>query len=120
MTQSTDKNYQPATKQSKSVIITGATSGLGYCCAEAIARSGQDWHIIIASRNLLRVEEAVRNLMAETKYPHIEGMEIDLASLASVHQFTQDFVARSPLQAIVAMQVSKLFPTRSTQKMGLK
>ena len=92
---------QTATKQSKSVIITGATSGLGYCCAEAIARSGQDWHIIIASRNLLRVEEAVRNLMAETKYPHIEGMEIDLASLASVHQFTQDFVARPPLQAIV-------------------
>lgn len=96
------KIMQAATKQSKSVIITGATSGLGYYCAEAIARSGQDWHIIIASRNLLRVEEAVRNLMAETEYPHIEGMEIDLASLASVRQFTQDFVARHPpLQAIV-------------------
>ena len=94
---------QASTKPSKSIIITGANNGLGYYCAEAIARSGQDWHIIIASRNLPRVEEAVRNLIAETDYPHIEGMAIDLASLASVRQFTQDFIAGEypPLQAIV-------------------
>jgi light-dependent protochlorophyllide reductase len=94
---------QNSTQAGKTVIITGATSGLGYYCAEAIARSGQDWHIIIASRNLLRVEEAVRNLIAETNYPHIEGMALDLASLVSVRQFAQDFIAgeRPPLQAIV-------------------
>jgi light-dependent protochlorophyllide reductase len=94
---------QALTKPSKSIIITGANTGLGYYCAEAIAKSRQDWHIIIASRNLPRVEEAVRNLIAETDYPHIEGMAIDLASLASVRQFTQDFVGgkRPPLQAIV-------------------
>jgi light-dependent protochlorophyllide reductase len=97
------KTMQALTKPSKSIIITGANNGLGYYCAEAIARSGQDWQIIIASRNLPRVEEAVRNLIAETEYPHIEGMAIDLASLASVRQFTQDFIAgeRPPLQAIV-------------------
>jgi NAD(P)-dependent dehydrogenase (short-subunit alcohol dehydrogenase family) len=94
---------QGSTKPIKSVIITGGNSGLGYDCAEAIAKSGQDWHIIIASRNLPRVEEAVRKLMAETEYPHIEGMVLDLASLASIRQFAQDFVAgeRPPLQAIV-------------------
>ncbi len=94
---------QNSTKASKTVIITGATSGLGYYCAEAIARSGQDWHIIIASRNLSRVEEAVCTLIAETEYPHIEGMALDLASLASVRQFAQDFITRErpPLQAIV-------------------
>jgi light-dependent protochlorophyllide reductase len=94
---------QNPTQASKTVIITGANSGLGYYCAEAIARSGQDWHIIIASRNLSRVDEAVRSLMTETEYPYIEGMALDLASLASVRQFVQDFIngKRPPLQAIV-------------------
>lgn len=94
---------QSLTPAGKTVIITGANSGLGYFCAEAIARSGQDWHIIIASRNLLRVEEAVRTLIAETEYPYIEGMALDLASLVSVRQFVQDFITgeRPPLQAIV-------------------
>jgi light-dependent protochlorophyllide reductase len=94
---------QNPTQANKTVIITGANSGLGYYCAETIARSGQDWHIIIASRNPSRVEEAVRTLMSETEYPYIEGMALDLASLASVRQFVQDFIARErpPLQAIV-------------------
>lgn len=92
-----------STQASKTVIITGANSGLGYYCAEAIAKSGQDWHIVIASRNLLRVEEAVRNLIAETEYPYIEGVALDLASLVSIRQFAQDFIAgeRPLLQAIV-------------------
>jgi light-dependent protochlorophyllide reductase len=94
---------QSPTQANKTVIITGASGGLGYYSAEAVARFGQDWHIIIASRNLPRVEEAVRTLMAETEYPHVEGMAVDLASLASVRQFVQDFIAgeRPPLQAIV-------------------
>lgn len=94
---------QNSTQANRTVIITGANSGLGYYCALAIAKSGQDWHIVIASRNLSRVEEAVRTLVAETEYPHIEGMVLNLASLASVHQFAEDFIAgdRPPLQAIV-------------------
>ena len=48
--------------------------------------------IVIASRNLSKVSEAVHTLIAETEYPHIEGMTLDLASLASVRQFAQDII----------------------------
>lgn len=94
---------QAPTKPSKTIIITGATSGLGYHSVKAIADSRQNWHIIIASRNLSRVETAVRSLIAETEYPQIEGMILDLASLASIRQFVERFIAakRPPLQAIV-------------------
>lgn len=94
---------QTPIKASKTVIITGGNSGLGYYCAQAIAQSCTNWQIIIASRNLPRVEEAVQQLTAETNYSFIEGMTLDLASLASVRQFVQDFQTREhpPLEAIV-------------------
>ncbi|MFE4107353.1 SDR family NAD(P)-dependent oxidoreductase [Almyronema epifaneia] len=94
---------QVSTQPSKTIIITGATSGLGYHCAETIAKSGQDWYIVIASRNPSTVEAAVQNLITGTEYPHIEGMILDLASLVSVRQFTENFrqAERPPLCAIV-------------------
>ncbi len=94
---------QAATKPNKSVIITGGNSGLGYQCVKAIARSGQDWHIIIASRNLDRVESAVNKLQAETTYPHIQGLGLDLASLQSVRHFVQQLPQLNlpPLKGLV-------------------
>jgi NAD(P)-dependent dehydrogenase (short-subunit alcohol dehydrogenase family) len=85
------------TKPHQTIIITGGNSGLGYQCAKAIAQSDspkerlrqRGWHIIIASRNLHRVESAVSRLITETGYPHIQGLELDLALLQSVRYFVQ-------------------------------
>jgi light-dependent protochlorophyllide reductase len=77
------------TEAHQSIIITGGNSGLGYQCAKAIAQSEREWHIIIASRNLHRVENAVSRLNTETGYPHIQGLELDLAYLQSVRNFVQ-------------------------------
>lgn len=94
---------QSSTKPTKTVIITGATSGLGYHCAKAIAKVGQDWLIIIASRNPSTVEAAVQSLIHETEYPFIEGMVLDLAALTSIHHFTEAFIESKhpPLQSII-------------------
>jgi NAD(P)-dependent dehydrogenase (short-subunit alcohol dehydrogenase family) len=77
------------TKADRTIIITGGNSGLGYQCAKAIAQSERGWQIVIASRNLYRVERAVRQLITETGYPHIQGLELDLASLQSVRHFVR-------------------------------
>jgi light-dependent protochlorophyllide reductase len=90
-------------KAHQSIIITGGNSGLGYQCAKAIAQSERGWHIIIASRNLHRVESAVSRLMTETSYPHIQGLELDLASLQSVRHFVQQLAQLNipPLKGLV-------------------
>lgn len=87
----------------QSIIITGGSNGLGYECAKAIAQSKKPWLIIIASRNLSRVEHAVEQLISETAYPHIQGMVLDLASLQSVRQFVQQLVQMDipPLKGLV-------------------
>jgi light-dependent protochlorophyllide reductase len=90
-------------KVHQSIIITGGNSGLGYQCAKAIAQSERGWYIIIASRNLHRVESAVTRLMTETGYPHIQGLELDLASLQSVRDFVQQLAQLNmpPLKGLV-------------------
>jgi light-dependent protochlorophyllide reductase len=90
------------TKAHQSIIITGGNSGLGYQCAKAIARSG-GWHIIIASRNLYSVNSAVIRLITETGYPHIQGLELELASLQSVRHFVSQLARLNmpPLKGLV-------------------
>ncbi len=75
----------------KTVIITGANSGLGFECAKTIAKANQGWHIILACRNTNKGEEARQKLIAETLNQAISVMELDLASLQSVRDFVSIF-----------------------------
>ncbi len=89
--------------QEKTVIITGANSGLGFACARAIAASGQNWTIVMACRNAKKGEAAKRRIAAETGHTNITVLELDLASLASVRGFVDRFdqAALPPLRGLV-------------------
>lgn len=66
------------------VIITGASSGLGLATAKALAETGK-WHVIMACRNFLKAERAAKSVgIAKENY---SVMHLDLASLDSVRQF---------------------------------
>ncbi|MDJ0747199.1 MAG: SDR family NAD(P)-dependent oxidoreductase [Xenococcaceae cyanobacterium MO_167.B27] len=86
----------------KTVIITGGNSGLGYYCAQEIARS-EDWYVIIACRSQDKATQAIEKLRKQTSSTRLETMLLDLASLASIRQFAQEFARREipPLGAIV-------------------
>lgn len=88
----------------RAVIVTGGNAGLGYECAKTIAAASQDWHVVIASRNAATSAAAVQRMISETGNTHIEAMPLDLASLASVHAFSQAWAARDdlpPLHSVV-------------------
>ena len=70
------------------VIITGASSGVGLHAANALAKTGQ-WDVIMACRNREKTENAAQSLgMPQENY---SIMDIDLASLDSVRQFVNNF-----------------------------
>ena len=71
----------------KTVIITGANSGLGYECAKNILLAGDEYNIVMACRNPKKAEEAKMKLVDETKNKNIHVLELDLASLLSVKGF---------------------------------
>jgi NAD(P)-dependent dehydrogenase (short-subunit alcohol dehydrogenase family) len=74
----------------KTFIITGGNSGLGYQCAKHIAAKNPDNHVVIASRNVEKSEEAAATITRETENPHIYALPLNLASLNSVREFCKD------------------------------
>jgi protochlorophyllide reductase len=72
------------------VIITGASSGVGLYAAKAFAQR-ENWHVIMACRNLPKTQQAAQSLgISPDKYTI---MHLDLGSLAGVRQFVTDFRA---------------------------
>jgi protochlorophyllide reductase len=73
------------TKQT--VVITGASSGVGLYAAKAMAQRG--WHVVMACRDLPKTAVAAQALGIATDSYSIT--HLDLGSLASVRKFVQEF-----------------------------
>ncbi|KAI3928083.1 hypothetical protein MKW98_023684 [Papaver atlanticum] len=82
-----------------SVVITGASSGLGLATAKALAETGK-WHVIMACRDFLKAERAAKSAgMSKENYTI---MHLDLSSLDSVRQFVDNFrQSGRPLDVLV-------------------
>jgi NAD(P)-dependent dehydrogenase (short-subunit alcohol dehydrogenase family) len=68
----------------RTVIVTGANSGIGRAAASALAGAGA--HVVLAVRNTDKGEAAAAAMPGKT-----EVRRLDLASLASVHEFAEGY-----------------------------
>ena len=75
----------------KNVVVTGANSGVGYEAARAFAEKGA--HVVFACRSRERAEEAVAELSKQNPKVSVEIAILDLADMASVHNFAQQYNA---------------------------
>ncbi|HEY9844941.1 MAG TPA: protochlorophyllide reductase, partial [Candidatus Caenarcaniphilales bacterium] len=84
--------------QKSTVVITGASSGVGLYTAKALAHRG--WHVVMACRDLAKAEKAAQTVeMPQDSYTI---MHIDLGSLESVRQFVNNFrTSGESLEALV-------------------
>ena len=77
--------------KSKTVLVTGANSGVGFKTAEISAYLGAD--VILACRNMERAEEARLKLIADYPEVSISVLQLDLASLSSIEAFSEELVS---------------------------
>ncbi len=74
------------------IVITGANSGIGFEAAKELTRKGA--HVVMACRSMEKAANALQQLQKEVAGASAEIMPLDLASLASIHQFADAFKAK--------------------------
>jgi NAD(P)-dependent dehydrogenase (short-subunit alcohol dehydrogenase family) len=74
------------------VLITGASSGIGFVSARELARAGA--RVFIACRSESRAREAASAIEAASGH-RVQSISLDLADLASVRRAAEDFQRRA-------------------------
>lgn len=75
----------------KTVIVTGANSGIGFETALALYEAGA--HVVLACRDLNKAEQAIVKLEQQKGKGSLEIALLDLSSLPSVKQFAESFAS---------------------------
>jgi len=76
----------------KTIIITGANSGIGKAAAIQLAKSGAT--VVMACRSAERGAQALADVREAANSQRVELFRVDMASQASVRQFAAEFSSR--------------------------
>jgi serine/threonine protein kinase len=82
-------NKLPSLAKDKSILVTGANSGLGLATVKLLAQTGTPKKIILACRNTIKCEEAQKKVQGELPQhsnTQIFTVYLDLANRASIIQ----------------------------------
>lgn len=76
----------------KTVVVTGANSGLGYEASLQLAGKGA--HVVLACRNSDKAGTALQAIRSAHPRASVEAMDLDLANLASIRAFADALLAK--------------------------
>ncbi|WP_282940250.1 SDR family NAD(P)-dependent oxidoreductase [Paenibacillus sp. RC67] len=98
------------TVQGKYVVLTGATSGIGWAAAKELAARGA--HLGIVARNQTKASEAAAQIRALTNgRTEVDIFQAEMASQASIRQVANDILTRCPRIDILINNAGAMFDT---------
>src|SRR3979409_1410837 len=83
----------------KTAVVTGATGGLGYETALALAKAGAE--VILTGRDDRKGQSAIEKIGREVIGARVSYEHLDLANLASIADFAQRMHARQSLDLLI-------------------
>lgn len=103
----------------KTMLVTGANSGIGYQAALELARHGA--HVLLGVRNLSKGQDALQRLLREAPGASAEVVELDVASLRSVRSFAESYLRREQtLDVLINNAGVMALPTRELTEDGFE
>jgi len=101
----------------RTIIITGANSGLGLESAKALAARGAS--VVMTSRDEARGAEAVAEMRTSVPDARVEVALLDLADMSSIHAFAERFrAAHDTLDVLMNNAGVMAVPARRTTRDG--
>ena len=102
----------------KTAVVTGATGGLGYETALALAKAGAE--VILTGRDDRKGQSAIEKISHEVIGAKIRYEHLDLASLASIADFAQRMGLRQSLDLLINNAGVMALPRRQTTADGFE
>jgi NAD(P)-dependent dehydrogenase (short-subunit alcohol dehydrogenase family) len=102
----------------QTVIVTGANTGLGFETARVLASKNCD--VVICSRSIKNGETAVQKIINEFPNAKVSCLQLDLGSLKSVKQFTEEFLNKYQKLNILINNAGIMFCPKSLTSDGIE
>lgn len=102
----------------KTVLITGATSGIGLEAAVMLARRGAN--TVIVGRNPAKTEKRLAEIRQRTQSDAIESLLCDFSSQASVRQLASEFGKRHTRLDVLVNNAGTVFAKRVLSEDGIE
>lgn len=102
----------------KRIIITGATHGIGFEAAAALASKGAE--VVLAVRNREKGEKAAAKIRPVNGNQPVSVMHLDLADLESVRKFSLEYSARYDRLDVLINNAGVMVPPYSRTKDGFE
>ena len=103
----------------KTMLVTGANSGIGYQAALELARHGA--HVLLRVRIPAKGQDALQRLLREASTATAEVVELNMASLRSVRSFAESYLRRErPLDILINNAGVMALPARELTEDGFE
>jgi NAD(P)-dependent dehydrogenase (short-subunit alcohol dehydrogenase family) len=102
----------------RTVIVTGANTGLGFETAQALASKGAA--VTIASRNVEKGNAAAERINAQSPDAPATFVRLDLADLESVRAFAALFAENHSALDLLVLNAGVMIPPESTTAQGFE
>ena len=96
----------------KTILITGATNGIGKAAALEIAKQGAN--VVIVGRDRTKTEAVTNELRNTSGNKNIDFLLADLSSQASIHKLAEDFKAKYTRLEVLINNAGGVFDKRQT------
>jgi NAD(P)-dependent dehydrogenase (short-subunit alcohol dehydrogenase family) len=104
--------------QNKTILVTGATNGIGEITALELARLGAT--VIVAGRSRERVDATVDRIRRETNNLNTAGLIADLSLMSEVRKLAAEFRSKYNRLDVLVNNAGAVFSTRQVTAEGIE